>query len=137
MESDFINSCQQPDCLFCKMVCGEKDVPILARFQHCFAIKDQYPVSPGHVLLIPYQHTDNWFTATEEVRLDMMQALNAVKAMLDQEYKPDGYNMGANCGLIAGQTVMHLHLHLIPRYKGDMADPKGGVRGVIPSMQKY
>jgi len=77
------------------------------------------------------------FTANEEVQKDIMKALNAMKIVLDAEYNPDGYNIGANCGKDAGQSVMHLHVHLIPRYKGDMEDPKGGVRGVIPSKQKY
>ena len=66
-----------------------------------------------------------------------MKVLHLMKERLDAEYSPQGYNIGANCGEVAGQTVMHLHLHLIPRYRGDMEDPKGGVRGVIPSKQKY
>lgn len=125
------------DCLFCQMVTGEKNVTPFAKFQHCFIIKDQFPVSPGHILIIPYEHTENWFTASEEVRLDIMKALSYAKEQLDHEYHPHGYNIGANCGEVAGQTVMHLHVHLIPRYRGDMEDPKGGVRGVIPSKQKY
>ena len=67
----------------------------------------------------------------------MMEALHKMKADLDAQYAPDGYNIGANCGKAAGQSVMHLHIHLIPRYNGDADDPKGGVRGVIPSKQKY
>lgn len=126
-----------PDCLFCQMSRGEIEAHFFAKFQHCYVIKDRFPVSPGHVLIIPYQHTDNWFTASEEVREDIMKALSAVKEMLDLEYSPHGYNIGANCGQVAGQSVMHLHVHLIPRYQGDMEDPKGGVRGVIPSKQKY
>jgi diadenosine tetraphosphate (Ap4A) HIT family hydrolase/predicted house-cleaning noncanonical NTP pyrophosphatase (MazG superfamily) len=127
----------KPDCLFCQMSCGEKETSFFAKFQHCYVIKDQFPVSPGHILIIPYQHTENWFTATEEVRLDIMKALISVKERLDVDYDPHGYNIGANCGKVAGQSVMHLHVHLIPRYLGDMEDPKGGVRGVIPSKQKY
>lgn len=127
----------KPDCLFCQMSSGEREIHFFAKFQHCFVIKDQFPVSPGHVLIIPYQHTDNWFTATEEVRLDIMKALTLVKETLDIDCSPHGYNIGANCGQVAGQSVMHLHVHLIPRYQGDMDDPKGGVRGVIPSKQKY
>ena len=127
----------QPDCLFCQISRGEKETPFFAQFQHCYVIKDHFPVSPGHILIIPYQHTENWFTATEEVRLDMMNALSAMKETLDVDYSPHGYNIGANCGTVAGQSVMHLHVHLIPRYQGDMEDPKGGVRGAIPSKQKY
>lgn len=137
LKSESKEDAQKPECLFCQMAQGKKEVTFFAKFQHCYAIKDQYPVSPGHVLIIPYLHTENWFKASEEVRSDMMQALNFVKEKLDAEYAPQGYNIGANCGEAAGQTVMHLHLHLIPRYQGDMEDPRGGVRGVIPSKQKY
>lgn len=126
-----------PECLFCQIARQERVVNFLAKFKHCYAIKDQFPVSNGHVLIIPNEHTENWFTAREEVRLDMIQALHFIKDQLDSEYKPHGYNIGANCGEVAGQSVMHLHVHLIPRYQGDMEDPKGGVRGVIPSKQKY
>jgi len=126
-----------PDCLFCQIARQEKDVTFFAKFKHCYAIKDQFPVSNGHVLIIPHEHTENWFTAKEEVRLDLIQALHFIKDQLDREYSPHGYNIGANCGEVAGQSVMHLHVHLIPRYQGDMEDPKGGVRGVIPSKQKY
>lgn len=128
---------QQPDCLFCQMAREEIEVSFVAKFQHCYVIKDQFPVSPGHVLIIPYQHTENWFTASEEVRIDIIKALNEMKKILDGEYSPHGYNIGANCGKVAGQSVMHLHVHLIPRYHGDMEEPKGGVRGVIPSKQSY
>lgn len=125
------------DCLFCQFARCEKEVQFLETFSHCYAIKDQYPVSNGHILIIPKEHTENWFTAREEVRLDMMKALHLLKSRLDLDYRPHGYNIGANCGEVAGQSVMHLHLHLIPRYQGDMENPKGGVRGVIPSKQKY
>lgn len=128
---------QPHDCLFCQMANGKKEVIHFAKFQHCYIIKDQFPVSPGHLLIIPYEHTENWFTASEEVQLDIMKALSFAKEQLDNEYNPHGYNIGANCGEVAGQSVMHLHVHLIPRYQGDMQDPKGGVRGVIPSKQKY
>lgn len=127
----------QFDCLFCQFASREKEVEFLKTFSHCYAIKDQYPVSNGHVLIIPNEHTENWFTAREEVRLDMIEALHFLKSQLDLDYRPHGYNIGANCGEVAGQSVMHLHLHLIPRYKGDMENPKGGVRGVIPSKQQY
>lgn len=127
----------QSDCLFCQFARQEREIKFFANFEHCFVIKDQFPVSKGHILIIPYEHTENWFTAKEEVRLDIMKALHLMKEQLDLEYSPQGYNIGANCGEVAGQSVMHLHLHLIPRYQGDMENPKGGVRGVIPSKQKY
>lgn len=127
----------KPDCLFCQIAQGQSDVSFFLEFQHCFAIKDRFPVSNGHTLIIPYEHTENWFTATEVIRLDIMNALEIIKSQLDEEFSPQGYNFGANCGEVAGQSVMHLHLHLIPRYQGDMENPKGGVRGVLPSKQKY
>ncbi len=125
------------NCIFCQIARGEKEAEILARFKHCFVMKDQFPVSNGHMLIIPYDHTETWFTASEEVRLEMMQALSELKARLDKDYNPDGYNIGINCGESAGQSVMHLHVHLIPRYHGDVDVPRGGVRGVIPSKQSY
>ncbi len=126
----------QPDCLFCQVARREREAQILETFSHCYAIKDEFPVSRGHILIIPNEHTETWFTAREEVRLDMMKALHLLKTRLDVEYHPHGYNIGANCGEVAGQSVMHVHLHLIPRYQGDMEHPKGGVRGVIPSKQQ-
>lgn len=124
-------------CIFCKIVQKETQADVVTKFKHCYAMKDKYPVSKGHILIIPYEHTENWFTASEEVRINMIEAVHEIKRLLDVEYEPDGYNIGLNCGIAAGQTVMHLHMHLIPRYEGDMEDPKGGVRGVIPSKQKY
>jgi len=128
---------QKSDCLFCQIALSLRQAEILERFNHCYVIKDEFPVSKGHLLIIPNEHTENWFTAKEEVRQDLMNALTVMKERLDLEYRPSGYNIGVNCGETAGQSVMHLHVHLIPRYKGDMDDPKGGVRGVIPSKQKY
>lgn len=121
------------DCAFC----GLQERSTFSLFQHCFAIPDAYPVSLGHTLIIPYEHTEHWFTAAPEVQFDVLNALHKVKSELDECYKPDGYNIGMNCGTAAGQTIAHLHVHLIPRYKGDMPDPRGGVRGVLPEKQKY
>jgi diadenosine tetraphosphate (Ap4A) HIT family hydrolase/predicted house-cleaning noncanonical NTP pyrophosphatase (MazG superfamily) len=123
-------------CIFCAI--GKK-VPAesIAHFTHCYALIDQYPVTQGHILIIPYEHTENWFTASDAVRQDILQALDHMKNLLDAEHHPNGYNIGMNCGTTAGQSVMHLHVHLIPRYNGDVADPLGGVRGVIPEKQNY
>ncbi|MBX9786969.1 MAG: HIT family protein [Alphaproteobacteria bacterium] len=125
------------NCLFCQ-IGSQKDNPnIIRKFKHCFAIYDKFPVNPGHVLIIPFHHTETWFTATEDIRLDIILALHDMKSHLDHNFSPPGYNMGVNCGLVAGQTVFHLHMHLIPRYVGDMDNPRGGIRGVIPYKQKY
>lgn len=124
-------------CIFCQMVQKTKKVEMLAQFEYCFVIKDQYPVSPGHLLIIPYLHIDHWFSAPAEVKSEIIEVLDQLKRLSDEKTQPDGYNIGMNCGKAAGQTVMHLHVHLIPRFDGDMEDPRGGVRGVIPSKQKY
>jgi len=98
---------------------------------------DLHPVSRGHVLIVPYRHVASYFDATPEEKAAIMQMIDRARHWLQEQYSPDGFNIGINCGAVAGQTVMHAHVHLIPRYKGDMADPRGGVRGVIPSKQKY
>jgi len=127
----------QKTCIFCEIPERKAPSQIIQNFEHCYAIYDQFPVSQGHVLLIPHTHIEDWFAASAPVQLGMVQALNSMKAFLDQKFSPDGYNIGANCGPVAGQTVFHLHMHLIPRYTGDMEDPRGGIRGVIPHKQKY
>ena len=102
-----------------------------------FAIHDVYPVSPGHVLVIPKRHCDSFFDLNSIEQNDALSLVNKVKDYLDMNFHPDGYNIGINIGAFAGQTISHVHIHVIPRYKGDMPDPKGGVRGVIPEKQKY
>jgi diadenosine tetraphosphate (Ap4A) HIT family hydrolase len=104
---------------------------------HCYARGDKYPVNKGHVLIIPKRHVDTWFEMTKEEQHDALLLLDEVRELLDKELSPNGYNIGFNCGVAAGQTVMHAHIHVIPRYKNDIDDPTGGVRGVIPSKQKY
>ncbi len=100
-------------------------------------IRDGYPVSPGHTLVIPKRHIGSWFEITPEEQSAMLDLLGTAKAVLEEEFKPDGYNIGINDGPTAGQTVPHLHIHLIPRYKGDLEDPRGGVRWIIPEKAKY
>lgn len=103
-----------------------------------FAIRDRFPVSRGHTLVITKRVTPNWFTATSAERAAVMELVDRVRAQLDQLLPvPDGYNVGFNAGVAAGQTVPHLHVHVIPRYLGDMDDPRGGVRHVIPSKGNY
>ena len=102
-----------------------------------FAIRDRFPVSPGHTLIIPRRHVETYFDAAPEEQVDLWRAVEGVKRAIDEELHPDGYNVGFNAGEAAGQTVMHLHIHLIPRFRGDMDDPRGGVRHVIPSRGNY
>jgi diadenosine tetraphosphate (Ap4A) HIT family hydrolase len=102
-----------------------------------FTIKDGFPISPGHTLIIPKRHIPSVFEATDEEHKALLRALQAAKVELSQQYAPDGYNIGINDGLAAGQTVMHLHIHLIPRYNGDCIDPRGGVRWIFPDKAVY
>ena len=105
---------------------------------HAFAIRDRYPVTPDHTLVITRVVVATWFDADREQQCALLDLVNDVKLQLDRgAQRPDGYNVGFNAGEAAGQTVPHLHIHVIPRYRGDMDDPRGGVRGVIPSRQKY
>ena len=100
-------------------------------------IRDGYPVSPGHTLVIPKRHIGSWFESTSDEQLALLDLLASAKTVIQGELNPDGYNIGINDGPTAGQTVPHLHMHLIPRYKDDQVDPRGGVRWVIPEKAKY
>lgn len=103
----------------------------------CLVIRDAYPVSPGHTLIIPRRHVRSFFDATAAERADIAAALDAAKREIEAEFAPADYNIGINDGPAAGQTVPHLHVHLIPRYLGDQPDPRGGVRWVIPAAARY
>jgi len=100
-------------------------------------IRDAYPVSIGHSLVIPRRHVGSWFETTEKERNAILALIDEAKAMIDAELAPNSYNIGINDGPAAGQTVPHLHMHLIPRFQGDVADPRGGVRWVIADKAKY
>ncbi|HAK95447.1 MAG TPA: hypothetical protein DCM87_10680 [Planctomycetes bacterium] len=111
----------------------------LAGNELAFAISDRFPVSPGHALVIPRRLVATWFEATAEEQRALMALARDVKELLEQRLKPppDGWNIGVNIGAAAGQTVPHLHVHLIPRWHGDVPDPIGGVRHVIPGRGNY
>src|SRR5262249_55030966 len=98
---------------------------------------DQFPVSPGHALIIPRRHVGSWFEATDEEQGEMIAVVAEARAAIEQIRQPDGYNLGVNIGQAAGQTIPHLHLHVIPRYHGDVSHPRGGVRHVIPKKADY
>ena len=102
-----------------------------------FVVYDGFPVSEGHCLIVPHRVYSDYFDSTEEEIIGLQNLVVQTKEYLDKKYKPNGYKVGINCGKVGGQTVPHVHIHLIPRYEGDMDDPRGGVRGVIPSKQKY
>ena len=117
--------------------CTPDPTRIVAQAPLACALRDGFPVSPGHVLVIPRRHIPSWFEATPEERIAIFDLLDAVKKTTDDRSHPQGYNIGINVGEAAGQTVMHLHVHLIPRFDGDVSDPSGGVRFVIPSKGNY
>ena len=110
---------------------------ILLTSAHGVIIRDGFPISPGHTLVIPRRHVDSFFNLTADERVDLLGLLDQAKAGIDKEFKPDTYNVGINDGPAAGQTVPHLHIHLIPRYTGDVPDPLGGVRWIIPGKADY
>lgn len=122
------------NCIFCKEFEEDK---IIYQDQIWIAISDSYPVSLGHTLLIPKRHCNTFFDLSYIESKTMYNAIKNIKDILDKRYNPDGYNIGMNCGEAAGQSIMHCHIHIIPRYDGDMDNPRGGVRGVIPEKQKY
>jgi diadenosine tetraphosphate (Ap4A) HIT family hydrolase len=98
---------------------------------------DKYPVSQGHLLIIPFRHVSDYFELDNDEKSALYRLLDEGKELLIGEYQPDGFNVGINIGETAGQTIPHVHIHLIPRYKGDTNNPMGGVRGVIPEMKMY
>jgi diadenosine tetraphosphate (Ap4A) HIT family hydrolase len=114
-------------CPFCRISADERfyDGPLV------FGIWDSHPVSPGHALLIPKRHVASLFDASPEEKAELLAALDAARAEIERTHAPDGYNIGINVGAAAGQTVFHLHVHVIPRYTGDAANPRGGVRHVL------
>jgi len=120
-------------CAFCTL----PSTRVIDESETAIAIRDGYPVSPGHTLLIPKSHTGSFFDLSKRERSDLLALLDRAKLALDDEFHPQGYNIGINDGPAAGQTVPHLHVHLIPRYDGDLPDPRGGVRWVIPDKAKY
>lgn len=102
-----------------------------------FGIWDAFPVTPGHILVVPRRHVGTWFEATSEEHAALMAGITEARSQVESRHTPDGYNIGVNVGRAAGQTVDHLHVHLIPRYRGDVANPRGGIRHVIPGKGDY
>ena len=102
-----------------------------------FASWDRHPVNDGHFLVIPYRHFANYFDITEEERNELWGLVAEGQKVVEAKFQPDGYNVGINVGHYAGQSIHHLHIHVIPRYKGDVENPKGGVRGVVPARRHY
>jgi len=122
-------------CPFCARI--RDDDSLSARNAHCVAFLDKTPVSHGHTLIVPVRHESDFLALTAE-ELDAIMAMAVVvRAVLDRELHPDGFNIGANIGGAGGQTVGHAHLHVIPRFTGDVGDPRGGIRWIIPDRAVY
>ncbi len=117
--------------------CNPSPERSLIKGELCFAAWDRHPVNQGHILVIPYRHVPGYFDITEEERNEMWSLVHAGQSIVEEKYNPDGYNIGINVGQWAGQSIHHVHVHVIPRYQGDVENPKGGVRGVVPNKQKY
>lgn len=123
------------DCVFCQNFMPNKK-PLLQN-KLAIAYLDEFPVSKGHILIISKRHASTFFDLTKEEQISLITLLNECKEYIDKKYNPDGYNVGLNCGEFAGQSVMHVHMHMIPRYKGDVSNPRGGIRGIIPNKKNY
>lgn len=121
------------NCIFCSYNKSE----IIAENKLAFAVLDKYPVNEGHTLIIPKRHFQSIFEASGEEITAIYSLLYTAREMLDIQYEPSGYNIGINDGSCAGQTVMHLHVHLIPRYEGDAENPRGGIRNFKIPLVKY
>jgi diadenosine tetraphosphate (Ap4A) HIT family hydrolase len=117
--------------------CLPQPVDIVIKNELAYARWDMYPVTEGHMLIIPHHHIADYFDATMEEKAYLWHLVDEGQKLLKAKYNPDGFNIGLNAGVAAGQTVMHVHIHLIPRRKGDMKEPQGGVRHVIPEKGRY
>ena len=105
--------------------------------EYAFAIYDGFPVAKGHSLVVPKRQVKEIFELNKEEYESCFELVRKVKDLLITKFKPEGFNIGVNCGEVAGQTVFHAHIHVIPRYKGDVPNPRGGVRNIIPGKGDY
>jgi diadenosine tetraphosphate (Ap4A) HIT family hydrolase len=121
------------DCVFCH----PEKLDIIAENDLALAFHDACPVSRGHCLVIPKRHVEQYFAATAEEHAAMVNLIFNVRQQLEEKFSPDGYNIGSNIGFDAGQTIFHFHIHIIPRYHGDVIDPRGGIRKVIPTRSHH
>lgn len=124
------------DCSFCEIL-HEGQAKLTYESKHLVGFEDAYPVNPGHSLIVPRDHLTGFDELPEEWGEELLIAVKTVMESIDQKHDPDGYNIGMNLREAAGQTIDHLHWHVIPRYTGDVSEPEGGIRGVIPDKQNY
>jgi len=120
-------------CMFCTL----PETEILVENEMALAFFDKFPVNRGHVLIVPKRHLASLFDATMEEIMNIWKLLEEVQEELDKRFHPDGYNVGVNVGAAAGQTIFHMHVHVIPRYHGDVQDPRGGIRKIKRSLVSY
>ncbi|NNE33980.1 MAG: HIT family protein [Rhodothermales bacterium] len=120
-------------CPFCSLRINR----IILETELVVGLWDGYPVSSGHALVVPRRHVETWFELSADEQAAMISTIDEVRARIEKEHSPDAYNIGMNSGRAAGQTVPHAHVHVIPRYEGDVDDPRGGVRWVIPDKAAY
>ena len=117
--------------------CNPPEKEILLQNEYCYARRDACPVSPGHILVVPFRHVPSAFDLSGEERTAIGDLVDRCKELVEEQLSPDGYNIGVNIGEAAGQSVMHVHIHFIPRFYGDTPSPGGGVRHVIPGKGEY
>ena len=122
-------------CVFCDIIKDKNE--IIIENELAVAFSDSFPVSQGHSLIIPKRHCETYFDLTSEEMKAMFDLSQELKKLLDKSYHPDGYNIGFNAGIDAGQSVMHCHMHVIPRYHGDALNPRGGIRKVVKIKDNY
>jgi len=125
---------QPSDCVFCNL---DKEKELISETATAIAFLDSFPVNPGHTLIFPKRHVADYFELTIHEQRALWLVVNRCKAIIQKRYNPDGFNVGINVGELAGQSIFHVHIHLIPRYKGDVENPRGGVRGVVPGKKDY
>ncbi|MEJ1222779.1 HIT family protein [Sediminicola sp. 1XM1-17] len=113
------------------------DDKIIHKAHNFFMIYDSFPVSPGHILIISNEEKVDFFSLNKEDKEELVSLIEMAKIFIEKDRKPDGYNIGMNCGEAAGQTVMHFHCHVIPRYLGDMENPRGGIRHCVKDKGYY
>lgn len=123
-------------CIFCERI-NKKDKQIFLENDYFCAWWDEHPVTNGHSILISKKHVESFFELNEKELTNMFDLIKKVKQITDEKFHPDGYNIGINEGEAAGRTIHHLHVHIIPRYKDDVKNPRGGVRNVIPGKGDY
>ena len=135
-EYQHFNQIQRPssECPFCN---PDIETELLLESAQAYSILDKFPVNPGHALIIPKRHVSDYIELSFKEQSSCFFLLNETKKEIQKRFNPDGFNVGINIGEKAGQTISHVHIHLIPRYSGDVEDPRGGVRGVVPERKLY